>query len=208
MYKRQEGKGTLLVFDHPETDRAPTRAVPVGGYKSHLFSVSADGQTAWAMNLLSHTVSRVRPFEPTVLPQLAATGLRPEGHVLSADEKTLFVACRTGKTLLALDATTLETRQRIETGDDLVRLYLSPGGTLLAANLSGQSLDEFSPTPLKRLRSLPLGGRPVAVSVSPGGQRAYVSLSTQQVAVVDLKTWTVQQHIATGKDPDVSYEMK
>lgn len=208
LFVLSEAKSTLLVFDHPETDQAPTRAVPAGGYKSHLFSVAADGQTAWVMNLLSHTVSRVRPFEPATAPLLAAVGLRPEGHVLSADEKTLFVACRGSKTLLALDATTLGIRQQIETGDELVRLYLSPAGTLLAANLSGRSLDDYATTPLGCLRRLPLGGRPVAVSVSPDGRRAYVSLDTQELAVVDLQKWAVQSRFATGRDPDVSFEMK
>ena len=57
LYALSEEKATLLVLDQPQTDTAPKRAVSSGGVKSHLFALSRDGQTAYCMNLLSHTVA-------------------------------------------------------------------------------------------------------------------------------------------------------
>lgn len=61
LYALSEEKAMLLVLDQPDTDTAPKRAMPSGGVKSHLFVLTRDGQTAFSMNLLSHTVTKLRP---------------------------------------------------------------------------------------------------------------------------------------------------
>ncbi|WP_235503923.1 MULTISPECIES: YncE family protein [unclassified Acidovorax] len=91
LYALSEDRAQLVVLDHPATDTAPRRAVSTGGIKSHLFALTRDGQTAYAMNLLSHTVTKIRPHDATVAPVACAPGEKPEGYALSEDEKTLYV---------------------------------------------------------------------------------------------------------------------
>ena len=86
LFALSEDRAQLVVLDHPATDTAPRRAVPTGGIKSHLFALSRDGQTAYAMNLLSHTVTKIKPFDATFAPQACAPGEKPEGYALRADE--------------------------------------------------------------------------------------------------------------------------
>ena len=86
LYALSEDRAQLVVLDHPETDTAPRRAVPAGGIKSHLFALTRDGQTAYVMNLLSHTVTKVRPHDATAAPVSCSPGEKPEGYALSADE--------------------------------------------------------------------------------------------------------------------------
>ena len=106
LYALSEEKGTLLVLERPTVDQAPARAVPSGGLKSHLFALTRDGRTAYCMNLLSHTVTQVRPWDPLFAPVACHPGQKPEGYCLSDDERTLFVSNRWSNTLCAIDTET------------------------------------------------------------------------------------------------------
>jgi len=88
LYALSEERAELVVIDHPASASAPSRAVGTGGIKSHLFALTRDGQTAYSMNLLSHTVTKICPHDATVAPIACKPGEKPEGHALSADEKT------------------------------------------------------------------------------------------------------------------------
>ena len=77
LYALSEDRAQLVVLDRPETDTAPRRAVPTGGIKSHLFALTRDGRTAYVMNLLSHTVTKVRPHDATAAHSAAPVPRRP-----------------------------------------------------------------------------------------------------------------------------------
>lgn len=205
LFALSEEKAVLLVLDDPVNDTAPSRAVPVGGLKSHLFTLSADGHTAWCMNLLTHTVTRVQPFEPLVPPLACRPGAKPEGCCLSEDERWLYVTNRLSDTLSLIDAQTMAVLRTVPTRHDATRLYRLAGGRLLATNYGDRSLSVFDGGTLQEVAHLALPARPIAASLHPlRPQQAQVSLDDDRVIVLDLATMQVQREFKTQREPDVS----
>lgn len=204
LYALSEEKAVLLGFDAPATDTAPTRAVPTHGVKTHLFSLTRDGERAYVTGLLSHTVSLVRPHDAAVPPLLVTPGQLPESSCLSRDERTLFVGARKSRSLVAVDARTMKVRRSRTVGGDPLRVYTVDEERLLATDIEANTLTVFS-TDLRPIRSLQLDGTPAAVSFHPTEPRAYVSqLGNNRVAVVDLDRLTVVGGFATQLEPDSS----
>jgi YVTN family beta-propeller protein len=205
LYALSEEKAALLVLSTPQTDTAPRRAVSSGGIKSHLFALSRDGQTAYCMNLLSHTVAKVRPWDPLFTPVLCSPGEKPEGYALSADERTLYVTNRWSQTLAAIDTETMQVKARVPSRDDPTRLYLhADGQRMLVTNYGERSLSIVDPATLKELAHVPTGARAIALSLHPTRPLAYVSLDDDRVGIFNLDTCAFEAHIATQKEPDVS----
>ncbi|MGW7073529.1 YncE family protein [Streptomyces sp. NPDC054855] len=204
LYALSEEKAVLLGFDEPATDLAPTRAVPTHGVKTHLFSLSHDGERAYVTGLLSHTVSLVRPHDASVPPVLVTPGQLPESSALSRDEKTLFVGARKSSSLVAIDARTMKVRRTRKTCGDPLRVYTLDDERLLVTDIVANTLAVWS-TDLRPIRSLEFDGTPSAVTLHPSKPLAYVSLlGTHQIAVVDLDRFAVVNSFATGLEPDAS----
>ncbi|MEW2527417.1 YncE family protein [Streptomyces sp. NPDC047071] len=204
LYALSEEKAVLLGFDDPATDEAPSRAVPTHGVKTHLFTLSRDGERAYVTGLLSHTVSLVRPHDAAVPPLLVTPGQLPESSCLSRDEKTLFVGARKSSALVAVDARTMEVRHSRKTGGDPLRVYTLDDERLLATDITAKTLTVWS-TGLRPIRSLRLDGTPSAVSLHPTEPLAYVSLlDTDRIAVVDLDRLAVVGGFGTQREPDSS----
>lgn len=197
-----EADDVLLTVERPADAAAPTRAVRTGAIKSHLFALSRDGSRAYVSGILSNTVALVRPFEPAAAPVLAATGGWPEGSALSPDERTLVVAHRRGRTLVALDAQNLAVRASVPSRGEVVRLAALPDGRIVAASLGDKSLVLLRPD-LSEIGAVALDGAPQSVSLHPARAVAYAALDDRRVAVIDLEAQRVEGHIATGDGPDV-----
>jgi YVTN family beta-propeller protein len=205
LYVLSEEKSALLVLPKPQTDTAPSRAVSSGGFKSHLFALSRDGETAYCMNLLSHTVAKVRPWDPLHTPVLCSPGLKPEGYALSDDEKTLYVTNRISQTLSVIDTNTMQVTLTVPSRLDPTRLYLhSDGQRLLVTNYGERSLSVLDPITLKERTHVPTGGRAIALSFHPTRALAYVSLDDDRVGIFNLGTCSFDAYLATQKEPDVS----
>ncbi|HSV44395.1 MAG TPA: YncE family protein [Ramlibacter sp.] len=204
LYALSEDKAQLVVLDHPETDTAPQRAVPTGGIKSHLFALTRDGQTAYAMNLLSHTVTKFRPHDATFAPVACVPGEKPEGYALSADEKTLYVTCRWSNTLCAIDTASMQVKYSAPSRDDPTRLYLHRDGRLIATNYGERSLSVLDATTLKETAHIPMEARAIALSYHPTKPLAFVSQDNDRVGTLNLETLEFERFIATQREPDVS----
>jgi YVTN family beta-propeller protein len=205
LYVLSEEQSALLVLPNPQTDTAPSRAVSSGGFKSHLFALSRDGETAYCMNLLSHTVAKVRPWDPLHSPVLCSPGLKPEGYALSDDEKTLYVTNRISQTLSAIDTHTMQVRLTVPSRQDPTRLYLHRDGQrLLVTNYGERSLSVLDPITLKEQAHIPTGGRAIALSYHPTQALAYVSLDDDRVGIFSLDTSVFVGYLATQREPDVS----
>ncbi len=205
LYVLSEEKSALLVLPQPQTDTAPGRAVSSGGFKSHLFALSRDGETAYCMNLLSHTVAKVRPWDPLHTPVLCSPGLKPEGYALSHDENTLYVTNRISQTLAAIDTHTMQVKLTVPSRLDATRLYLHRDGQrLLATNYGERSLSVLAPMTLTERAHVPTGGRAIALSYHPTKALAYVSLDDDRVGIFNLDTCSFDTYLATQKEPDVS----
>jgi len=204
LYALSEEKATLLVLDQPATDIAARRAVPSGGIKSHLFALSRDGQTAFCMNLLSHTVTKVKPWDPLAAPLACHPGQKPEGYCLSADEETLFVSNRWSNTLSAIDTASMAVKYSAPSREDVTRLYRAPDGRMFTSNYGDRSLSIVNPDNLQETHYLKLEGRCIALTFHPTKPLAFISLDSDRVAVLDLTELKVLRYIATQKEPDVS----
>jgi DNA-binding beta-propeller fold protein YncE len=204
LYALSEERSTLLVLDTPHVDTAPKRAVSSGGVKSHLFALTRDGQTAYCMNLLSHTVAKVKPWEPLAQPQLCHPGEKPEGYCLSDDENTLFVTNRWSNTLAAIDTQTMQVLRVAPSRDDATRLYRFRDGRILVTNYGERSISIVDPETLAEVLHVPTGARAIALSFHPSLPLAYVSLDNDQVGVLNVNTGVFERFIATQREPDVS----
>lgn len=204
LYALSEDRAQLVVIDKPATDTAPRRAVPTGGIKSHLFALTRDGQTAFSMNLLSHTVTRIRPHDPLAEPVACTPGEKPEGYALSADEKTLYVTCRWSNTVCAIDLATMRVVRSAPTRDDATRLYLFRDGRMVATNYGERSLSVFDPATLKELAHIPMEARAIALSYHPTQPIAFVSQDDDKLGIFNMQTLRFDRFIDTQREPDVS----
>ena len=204
LYALSEERAQLVVLDRPAIDTAPRRAVSTGGIKSHLFALTRDGQTAYAMNLLSHTVTRIKPHDATVAPVACSPGQKPEGYALSADEKTLYVTNRWSNTLSAIDTATMQVRYEAPSRDDATRLYLHRSGRLVVTNYGERSLSVDDPATLEEIAHIPMEARAIALSFHPTRPLAFVSQDNDKLGYFDMETLTFERFIATQREPDVS----
>ncbi|GAA4525450.1 YncE family protein [Amycolatopsis samaneae] len=202
LYALSEEQAVLLGVDNPRTDPAPSRAVATGGIKTHLFSLSRDGERAYVTGLLSHTVSLVRPHDPSVPPVVTTPGQLPESSCLSADERTLFVGARKTPAVVALDARTLRVKNELKVPGDPLRVYSVGEDRLLVTDLTGKSISLLR-TDFRPIWTAAMPGQPASVAFHPSRPVAYVSLlDTQRVAVVDLGGGRITSSFPTLRQPD------
>ena len=204
LYALSEERAQLVVLERPKTDTAPRRAVPTGGIKSHLFALTRDGETAYAMNLLSHTVTKIKPHDATFEPVACSPGEKPEGYALSADEKTLFVSCRWSNTLCAIDTDSMQVKYSAPSRDDPTRLYLHRDGRLIATNYGERSLSVLDAGTLKEVAHIRMDARAIALSYHPTEPIAFVSQDNDKLGYFNLKTLAFDRFISTQREPDVS----
>lgn len=204
LYALSEDRAQLVVMDNPATDTAPRRAVTTGGIKSHLFALTRDGHTAYAMNLLSHTVTKIKPHDASFTPLPCMPGDKPEGYALSRDEKTLYVTCRWSNTICAIDTATMKVTATVASRDDATRLYLYRDGRLIATNYGEKSLSVIDPVTLKELAHIPMDAKAIALSFHPSRPQAFVSQDNDKVGYFNMQTLQFERFIATQREPDVS----
>jgi YVTN family beta-propeller protein len=203
LYVLSEGNSTLLIFDQPHLRDVPDRAIPSGGYKSHLVAMTRNGETAFALNLLSNTITRLKPQDPTIAPLPMQPGSQPEGNCFSRDERTLYVTTRGDNSIVAVDVETLKVTHRGRTGADPTRIYRDRQDRLYVTNYGEQSLSVFSPQ-LEQIRRVELDSTAIAMSLHPTRDLAFVTLKDQRVGMLDLDTWTFERYFETLLEPDVS----
>lgn len=186
----------------------PDLAVASGGYKTHFFALTKDAQTAYALNLLSNTVTKIKPNDPTFTPVAMVPGPVPEGNVLSADESLLYVANRGDDTIVAVDTATLQVVASGKTRRDPNRVYRFRGAEgkdlLLTTNSCEHSLSVFG-LDLQEQRCFALPGNPLALSFHPVDRAVYISFQDETVRRLNLDTFEFEQEIRTLREPDSSY---
>nr|WP_116322543.1 YncE family protein [Cupriavidus sp. P-10] len=203
LYALSETQGAVLIFDDPSRSETPNRAVPTGGYKSHLVALTRDGKQAFSMNLLSNTVTYFKPHDPAFVPVVIKPGRKPEGNCLSRDERTLYVTNRNDNTVVAIDIATQKITGSAATGKDPTRVYLAPDGRLFVSNYGENSISLFDAV-LKPVGHIALPAQPIAVSFHPLRPMAYVSLTDDTLGMLDLATLRFTRFVKTLAEPDVS----
>ncbi|MCT9827161.1 YncE family protein [Pseudomonas veronii] len=203
LYVLSEGHSTLLIFDQPHLRDVPDRAIPSGGYKSHLMALTRDGETGFALNLLSNTVTRLKPQDPTIAPLPLQPGSQPEGNCFSQDERTLYVTTRGDNSIVAIDVETLQVVHRGRTGADPTRIYRDRQNRLFVTNYGEQSISVFN-ADLQEIHRIELDSAAIAMSLHPTRNLAFVTLKDQRVGMLNLDNWTFERYFETLLEPDVS----
>jgi YVTN family beta-propeller protein len=208
LFVMSEAHNLLLRFSDPAKVHVPDLAVPSGGYKTHLFALTKDAQTAYALNLLSNTVTKIRPNDPTFAPVAMVPGPVPEGNVLSADESLLYVANRGDDSIVAIDTASMTVVAKGKTRRDPNRVYRFRGAQgqdlLLTTNSGEHSLSVFG-TDLQEQRCFALPSNPLALSFHPVDRAVYISFQDDTVRRLDLDSFEFGQQIKTLREPDSSY---
>jgi DNA-binding beta-propeller fold protein YncE len=209
LYAMSEAQDTLLVFERPQQQEVPNMAVPSGGIKTHLVTLTADAQWAYGVHLLSNTVTKFHPRNPTVAPRAVLPGPRPEGNALSRDERVLFVANRDDDSLVEIDTATMTLGRRARTRRDPNRIYRydAPDGRelLLLTNSGDRSLSVFDAATLEEVNCVELPANPTALSFHPRRAQAFISFQDDRVRVLDLQRWRFERELATLREPDASH---
>lgn len=205
LYALSETAATLLVWDNPKKGGAPDRSAPSGGLKSHLFAVTADGNICYSMNLVSNDVTRFNPQDASITPVSLSTGEKPEGRLLRADEKVLYVANRGSETLVAVDTESFSVVASTSAPSDPVRIFHDTlRGRLMTINYGGKSVSVFDESTLERVGGIDLHAAPVAMSLDPLMDKAYLSIDDNMLHIIDLNTLSIIKTIHTHEEPDVS----
>jgi YVTN family beta-propeller protein len=132
-------------------------------------------------------------------------GKGPEGFDVSPDGKEVWSANSHDGSISVIDA---GSKKVVETIDAKVpgsnRLKFTVDGTLvLVSSLRNGDLAVFDAATRKEVKRLKVGRGAAGILIRPDGAVAYAAASPDNsVAVVDLKTMTVVNHIEPGQEPD------
>lgn len=205
LYVLSEWTAHFLVKENPRAfDQGWDHITPTGGTKSHLFALTADGQTAYSMNLTSGDVTMFKPYDASVAPVSIKTGEKPEGRALRADEKLLYTTNRISNTVTMIDTETLQVTRSFETPDDPCRIYHdTKRNRLVTMNHLGGSFSVFDEVTGTELHRQDTPANPLALCLDAEQDFAYIAIDCQQVQRFSLDTFEVVQTFETGEEPDV-----
>jgi YVTN family beta-propeller protein len=134
-----------------------------------------------------------------------SVGKGPEGFDVSPDSKELWAANSHDGTLSIIDLASKKVVQTLDLHTKFAnRVKFSPDGKLvLIADLGTGDLVVLDAAARKEIKRVNLGHGVAGILIVPDSSRAFVAVSPDsEVAVVDLKTFSVTGRIATGKGPD------
>lgn len=176
-------------------------------------ALSSDGQSLWVSDLKNNAVHRLSlPMGKVEATRTLTEEDRPGILRLSPDGKTLYAALWGAQKVLALDPTTLETRQSLSVGrhpNALIatadRLFVSCGNddaVFILDRTSGEVQEKLSLAPIT---GMPAGVTPSALALSGDGEHLYVACSDlNAVAVIEVERKghsVIQGYIPTAHYP-------
>ena len=187
---------------------------------THLIRVMPDGQTIFVSNAHSASVSIIEnremppdPMRPgpagparrdwfvTTIP----TSLGTEGFDVSPDGKELWTAAASDGKLWIIDTPQRKVAATIDAKlNGANRLKFTPDGKhVLISILSTGDLFVYDVASRKEIKRVSLGKACAGILMDPDGSRAFVGCTAANyVAVVDMNTLTVKNHLDVGGGPD------
>ena len=145
--------------------------------------------------------------EVTLIP----VGERPEGSDITADGKTLYVACRESHVISVIDTETHAVVSEVRTGKGPNRVQLTPDEKLLVYSLVHDNQIGIADRESgEEIATIDLGGSPVSLQRSRDGQRALTAAQSDDVVyVVSIAERKIigQFSTAEGAGPDPVLEI-
>lgn len=207
VYFTAEGSKVIGRYD-PATHRVDW-TLGIGQNRTHMLVVSKDESKIFTANVNSDTISildRDKNGDASGwIETPISVGRGPEGFDVSPDGKELWAANSHDGTLSIIDLASRKVVQTLDLHTKFAnRVKFSPDGKLvLISDLGMGDLIVLEAASRKEIKRVNLGHGVAGILIVPDGSRAYVAVSPDsQVAVFDLKTFSVTGHIATGKGPD------
>jgi YVTN family beta-propeller protein len=207
VYFTAEGSKVIGRYD-PATHQVDW-TLGIGQNRTHMLVVSRDESRIFTANVNSDTISildRDKNGDASGWIQTPiSVGKGPEGFDVSPDGKEVWAANSHDGTLSIVDVTSKKVVQTLDLHTKFAnRVKFSPDGKLvLISDLGTGDLIALDAAARKEIKRVNLGRGVAGILIVPDGSRAYVAVSTDgQVAVVDLKTFSVTGRITTGKGPD------
>jgi len=180
-----------------------------GQDRTHMIYVDKNADNIYTTNVSSGTLSILEKttsgqrenWKQTVIP--LSNGV--EGFDVSPEEKDLWaVASDNGKIYILNPGT----KKVIETIDAKIaganRLQFTPDGKrVLITSLRAGVVFIYDAETRKEIAQVKVGTGAAGIMVPPDGLKAYIACSPDNyIAVIDLKTLKVTDHINVGKNPD------
>ena len=203
LYVLSEGASRLLVAEDPAQGRFD-RDQPTGGSGSHWVTVTADGRLAFVSNMDSDSLSVLFPQEPTRVPVEIPVGRRPEGSLLDAAEKRLYLVNRESAEISVIDVDSLAALAPIATPPGPVRICGDAQGRLLVPLYHAKVVSIIDPARPDEQMQVALPEAPVAISYDAALGWAFVSTLADRIWVVDVAAGRRLHAIATAAGPDPS----
>jgi DNA-binding beta-propeller fold protein YncE len=125
----------------------------------------------------------------------ADSSCQPTYVAVSADDKSLFVACNHSNMMVVMDVATMRVTHRVPVGAGAYNVEIAPNNSVIVVtNKKGQSVSLVDPVTLRELAKVPTTKRIVhGIAFSPDSRYAYVSQESigadpGAIDVIDLST--------------------
>ncbi len=130
--------------------------------------------------------------------------LGPAAMAVAPDGRTLYVACRDGRKLLAVDAHAGAVTRSVRLPPAPGGIAIAPGGTRLFVTCAApeSTIVVLAAPSLETVRSFPAGHTATAPCLSPDGKRLYVcNRFDNEVAVIDASAGEKIAGVAVTREP-------
>jgi YVTN family beta-propeller protein len=189
-----------------------------GQDRTHMIMLSKNLDRIYTSNVNSGTISIIDKVPQSTAPgppsgaqgweeTFVHTGMGTEGFDVSPNGKELWSAAAQKGTVSIIN---IAAKKVVETLDAHLtranRVKFTPDGKyVFVSRLGGAGGDVaiFNATTRREVKRLNLGHGAAGILMQPDGSRAFIACSPDNyVAVIDLKTLKVVDHIQTGRGPD------
>lgn len=218
-----EGSKAIGRYD-PATNKLDW-CMGTGQDRTHMIYVTAGGKKIYTTNVSSGTVSIL--IDTMIQPgKFAPPGAKPhedwtqtivpvsrgsEGFDVSPDGAELWAASAEDGTIFVIDLNAKKLETKIDAKvPGANRLKFSPDGKLVfISSLQSSDLTIYDARAYKEIKRLKIGHGAAGILMDPDGSRAFVACTPDNyIAVVDLKTLEVINHIDIGGPDGLAWAIK
>lgn len=201
LYVTTELDQSVTIID-PKTWKV-VGAIPTGQAESHMLAISHDGSRGYTANVGPGTVSVLDMKASKTIAIIPISG-NTQRISVSNDDRWVFTADQTKPQMAVIDAATNKVHTWVPLSGLGYGAALTKDGRYLLMPIPAKNVvDVVDLAAMKVVRSISVGADPQEVLTAPGGKFAYVScIGGNQVAEINLSTWSVRRFVATGHGSD------
>ena len=206
VYFTAEGSKVIGCYD-PATNQVEW-VLGTGQDRTHMLKVLPDLSAIFTASMTSNSITVFEHDKNADASGWTETNIpvskAPEGFDVSPDGKELWAASHQ-EMVTIIDLATRKVIQTINVHTKFAnRLKFTPDGKhVLISDLGNGDLILVDAASRSEVKRISLGHGVAGILVAPDGSVAYVAVSSDSnVAVVDLKAFSITGRIATGKGPD------